>query len=124
MIVPEPVLVGLGAAAGAVLRHLVQRFFELRAAGRGGVAWGTAAVNVLGSFALGVLAGRGSPAWALALLGTGVCGGLTTFSAFAHESLGTAASGRRTLAAVRVLAEVGAALAACGAGLAVGAGLR
>ena len=124
MIVVEAVLVGLGAAAGAVLRHLVQRFFEVRAAGRGGVIWGTAAVNVAGSFALGLLAGGGSPAWVLALLGTGVCGGLTTFSAFAHESVGTAASGRRALAVARVVVEVGAALAACGAGLAAGAGLR
>ncbi|HJX44739.1 MAG TPA: CrcB family protein, partial [Geodermatophilus sp.] len=47
---------------------------------------GTLAVNVAGSAVLGVLLGLGSvPAWALALVGTGFCGTLTTFSTFGAD---------------------------------------
>jgi CrcB protein len=75
-----PLLVALGALAGAPLRLLVTRV-----AARGGrdPARGTLAVNVAGSALLGVLLGRADvPAWALALVGTGFCGALTTFSTF------------------------------------------
>jgi len=50
--------------------------------------WPTLSINVLGSFALGVLAVlcRERPA-ALLLLGTGVCGGFTTFSTFSLEAI-------------------------------------
>ena len=116
-------LVALGAAAGAVLRHLAQRFFEVRAEGRGGSAWGTASVNVLGSFLLGVVVGARSAETVVLLLGTGLCGAFTTFSAFAHETLQTAASGRARLALARIMLEVTAGLAACCAGWALGAAL-
>ena len=73
-----PLLVAAGALAGAPLRLLATRL-----AARAGhdPALGTLAVNVAGSAVLGVLLGLGSvPAWALALVGTGFCGTLTTFS--------------------------------------------
>ncbi|MEO1407312.1 MAG: fluoride efflux transporter CrcB [Pseudomonadota bacterium] len=82
-------LVGLGGAIGASLRHgvglLAVRLMP------GGWPWGTFAVNVIGSLAMGFLVG-----W-LALradgvgqnmrlfLATGVLGGFTTFSAFSLE---------------------------------------
>lgn len=73
-----PLLVVLGAAAGAPLRLLATRL----AGRRGGeAAWGTLAVNVVGSALLGGLLGWADPSPAvLALVGTGFCGALTTFS--------------------------------------------
>ena len=53
--------------------------------------WATAAINVSGSFVLGLLAGAvaggGLGGTALAVLGTGVCGGYTTFSTATVETL-------------------------------------
>ena len=78
-----PLLVVLGAAAGAPLRLLATRL-----AGRGGgeAARGNLAVNVVGSALLGVLLGLADPSPAvLALVGTGFCGTLTTFSTFGAD---------------------------------------
>ncbi|MCZ2821499.1 CrcB family protein [Modestobacter sp. VKM Ac-2977] len=76
--------VALGALAGAPLRLLADRVATAR---RGpGSVLGTLTVNVLGSAVLGVLLGRSdvSPA-VLALVGTGFCGTLTTFSTFGWD---------------------------------------
>jgi CrcB protein len=75
-----PLLVVVGALAGAPLRLLVTRI-----AGRNGrdPAPGTLVVNVAGSAVLGALVGLAAvPAWVLALVATGFCGTLTTFSTF------------------------------------------
>ena len=73
-------LVALGAAVGAPLRFLVGHWLDRQ------VHWGTLGVNLAGSFALGALVGGAVGGDALALLGTGLCGGLTTYSAFAVQS--------------------------------------
>ncbi len=70
-------LVALGAAVGAVLRHAVAVALPGRRA--------TLLVNLAGSLLLGLLA-PAAPA-AAALLGVGLCGGLTTFSTYALEVL-------------------------------------
>lgn len=72
------VCVALGGASGAVLRYLAT-------ASRIGGLGGTLLVNVVGSFLLGVLAGvaEALPAWLFLLLGTGLAGALTTWSALA-----------------------------------------
>jgi CrcB protein len=78
------VWVALGALAGAPLRLLADR---LAVARRGpGSVLGTLVVNVAGSALLGVLLGlrHVSPA-VLALVGTGFCGTLTTFSTFGFD---------------------------------------
>ncbi len=78
-------LVALGGGAGAWLRFVAGRLI-----GNAGFPWATLSVNVLGSFAMGLLAGwlarSGSigESWRL-LLGVGVLGGFTTFSAFSLE---------------------------------------
>lgn len=84
------IFVALGGAGGSVARYLVGV-----AALRGlGSHWpyGTFAVNVVGGFLMGALAGylahRGGAdqeRWRL-LLGVGVLGGFTTFSAFSLEA--------------------------------------
>jgi CrcB protein len=78
-------LVMLGGAAGAVLRHLVDRLLP----GSHRIPVATLAVNVAGSFALGMLSAAGDalPRALLLLLGVGFCGALTTWSTFAFQSL-------------------------------------
>lgn len=79
-------LVFLGGGVGAVARFGTDRVVSARIPSR--VPWGTVAVNMAGSALLGVLlGGLRSPSSDLALLiGTGFCGGLTTFSTFSFET--------------------------------------
>ena len=82
------ILVAAGGAIGAALRHLVN-LASLRLVGPG-FPWGTMAVNVAGSFAMGVfvelLARRFNASNELRLfIATGVLGGFTTFSAFSLD---------------------------------------
>ena len=82
------ILVAVGGAIGASLRHLVN-LASLRLAGPG-FPWGTMAVNVAGCFAMGVfielLARRFNASNELRLfIATGVLGGFTTFSAFSLD---------------------------------------
>jgi CrcB protein len=77
-------LVAAGGALGAMGRYGI----SLLAMGWLGAAfpWGTLAVNVLGSGAIGVLAGQGISGGARLFWVTGVLGGFTTFSAFSLEA--------------------------------------
>ena len=80
-----PLLVVAGALVGAPLRLLVTR---LAARGGGDPARGTLAVNVIGSALLGlVLGAAATPPAVVALVGTGFCGTLTTFSTFGADVL-------------------------------------
>jgi CrcB protein len=74
-------LVALGAAVGAPMRYLAGHWLDRR------VHWGTLLVNLVGSFVLGLLVGGAVEGHWLALLGTGFCGGLTTYSALAVQSV-------------------------------------
>ena len=78
-------LVVVGAAFGAPLRFLVDRW--AREHTRAGTILGTLVVNVAGSLVLGLVAGlRDAPDWVLPLVGIGFCGALTTFSTLAFET--------------------------------------
>jgi len=78
-----PLLVVAGALAGAPLRLLALR---LAARSERDPALGTLAVNVAGCAVLGAVLGLGSAAgWVVALVGTGFCGTLTTFSTFGAD---------------------------------------
>lgn len=111
MITPV-ISVALGGALGAVLRYLV------------GLAvvfpMGTLAVNVIGSFAIGIvwvlLAARGLQAW-LPFVMTGLLGGFTTFSAFSLDTLRLVEAGRIVAAGGYVAASVILSIAACALGL-------
>jgi len=91
-------LVALGAAVGAPLRYLAGHWLDRR------LHWGTLLVNLLGSAMLGALVGAAVEGYWLALLGTGFCGGLTTYSAF---SVQTVRGGRRRGSAYAVMTVTG-----------------
>ncbi|MFZ5848617.1 MAG: fluoride efflux transporter FluC [Actinomycetota bacterium] len=78
-------LVALGAAVGAPARYVTAHFLDGRRhdPSHDGFHWGTILVNVVGSFLLGLFSGLALTGSSMALLGTGFCGALTTFSAFA-----------------------------------------
>lgn len=79
-------LVVLGAIVGAPLRYLTDRLVRSRHDNL--FPWGTFVVNVASCLLFGVLAGAGSalPESVLALVGTGFCGALSTYSAFSYET--------------------------------------
>jgi CrcB protein len=103
-------LVAVGGGAGAVLRYAAGRW----AAGYHAVQefpWHTLGVNVVGSFVLGAVAVwcKDRPGWFL-LLGTGLCGGFTTFSTFSLETLTLIEKGRGWAATGYVTGSVAAGL--------------
>jgi len=108
-------LVALGAAVGAPLRYLTDRFVQARHGSA--FPWGTFVVNVAGSLLLGFLVGLPAAPWLSALLGTGFCGALTTYSTFSYEILGLTRSGQRLLAGAYAIGSVLAGLGAAAAGM-------
>ena len=114
-----PLYVVLGAAVGAPLRYLTDRYLQARLGT--GLPWGTFTVNAVGSLVLGVVLGAAAPVALVALVGTGFCGALTTYSAFAYETVQLAVDGRRGAAVLNAVGSVVVGLAAAGLGLAIGA---
>jgi CrcB protein len=102
-------LVLAGAAVGAPLRYLTDRAVQRRHDSV--FPWGTFTVNVAGSFVLGLLTGVSS-AHTWLLLGTGLCGALTTYSTFSYETLRLYESGARGYAAANVAGSLAAGLGA------------
>ncbi len=116
--------VALGAAVGAPLRYLTDRWVTARAGAR--LPWGTFTVNVAGSLVLGLLAGlglAGDAPWQL-VLGTGFCGALTTYSTFAWETVQLAGRRERARATTYAVGSVAAGLAAATVGFLLAAGAR
>ena len=108
-------LVALGAAVGAPLRYLTDRTVQARLGTD--FPWGTLAVNVAGSLLLGLLIGLPATPATTALLGTGFCGALTTYSTFSWETLTLARGGAGPRALAYVLLSVTAGLGAAAVGL-------
>jgi len=83
-------LVMIGASLGGASRFLITHFSS-ELSHHHGFPYGTLIVNVLGSFAVGYVltwsADHTHDRWRL-LAATGFCGGFTTFSAFAYETVG------------------------------------
>ena len=108
-------LVALGGGAGAVLRYLAGRHVRSYRS----VPVATLTVNVLGCLLLGVLSGAALAPSTFALLGTGFCGGLTTYSTFAVETVGLVRVRRPVTASVYAAVSVLAGTAAAWAGYAL-----
>ena len=114
------VLISLGGALGTAGRYLLSVWL-LRALGPA-FPYGTLAVNVIGSFLLGLVMQAGldttliSPT-ARAVLGTGVMGGFTTYSTFNYETMEYLREGAFGLAGLNVAATLLLCLLAGAAGL-------
>jgi CrcB protein len=116
----------LGSALGGGARYLVS-LGALRLLGTS-FPYGTLAVNLIGSFLIGLIMRVGletsllSPT-ARIFLTTGVLGGLTTYSTFNYETLQFASEGDWPLAATNIAVTVAACLVAGALGLAAGRAL-
>jgi fluoride exporter len=120
-------LVALGSALGGLARHGC----VLLGSALFGTAfpWGTLAVNVVGSAAVGLFAGWVSaggtpPAGARHLFVIGFCGGFTTFSAFSLQALELALLGAWVRAALYIAGSLILCLAAVALGWLAAGGLR
>jgi CrcB protein len=118
-------LVVVGAMAGAPLRYLTDRAVQSRHDSV--FPWGTFVVNVAGCVVLGLLTGAAAAGAAGSrlqlLLGTGLCGALTTYSTFSYETLRLAQDGARSYAALNATASVAAGLGAAFAGVSLAGAL-
>jgi CrcB protein len=108
-----------GGVVGAPARYLLDRAITARMGSR--LPWGTVAINVSGSFVLGLLTGLalgpGLSSTVRTLVGTGFCGAFTTFSAFSYESVTLAEDGRLLAAAGNVAVSVVVGLGAAALGI-------
>lgn len=93
-------LVALGGAFGAVLRWAAGRWLPGTR-----FPWSTLVVNVVGSLLLGVVVAA-ADGWPRTLLGTGLAGALTTYSAFALETVLLERQGRRAAAVLNMVASL------------------
>jgi CrcB protein len=114
-------IVFLGAGIGGALRHLINlAAIQLGA----GTPVGTLAINVAGSFTMGLISeyfalhGRLPQHWRL-FLTTGILGGFTTFSAFSLDAVELYERGEFAAAAGYVLGSVGLSIGALVAALAL-----
>ena len=106
-------LIALGSAVGGNLRYWLGRWIDAQG-WRGGLPWGTFVINVTGSLLLGFFAvwflERLSPARRelYLLLGTGFCGGYTTFSTFEWETFKLVRDGNWPAALTNVFGSLAA----------------
>ena len=115
----QVLLVFVGGGVGSALRYLVGTFLNTPVSR---FPWGTFSVNVLGSLIIGLLMGVTLKNSSLSenqtlLLITGLCGGFTTFSAFAYENQVFLKDGDFTSFFVYTLGSIGMGLAAVFLGL-------
>ena len=112
--------VGAGGAAGSMARYWV---WKLVAPTSGGFPWATMAVNVTGSFVLGllagILAGRVDPTVRFAVF-FGLLGGYTTFSTFTVDTVELFRVGEVFSGVMNVVVAVLAGLAAAWVGILLG----
>ena len=95
------VAVGAGGALGSMLRYAVTLVMVERLGP--GFPWHTAAINVVGSFAIGAIAAyvqssAGLPPLVSAFTMVGILGGFTTFSTFSYDTLTLISDGAAGLA--------------------------
>lgn len=113
-------LVGLGGALGAMMRHGVN-MMSLKFTGPD-FPYGTLTVNIAGSLAIGILAGCFAhfSSWSQELrlfLVVGILGGFTTFSSFSLDTIMLVERGAALQAALYIALSFGLSLAAAFGGL-------
>ncbi|GAA3840588.1 fluoride efflux transporter CrcB [Streptomyces chiangmaiensis] len=114
-------LVIAGALVAAPMRYLTDRTVQSRHDTV--FPWGTFTVNVVGCFILGLITGAvlagGISSNVQLLIGTGLCGALTTYSTLSYETLRLAEEGARFFAAANAVASIVAGLGAAFTGAAL-----
>ena len=115
------ILTFLAGASGALTRFLLDAWTRQR--WRSPFPLATVVINVTGSLLLGALAGvvlfHGESSTWQTVLGTGFCGGYTTFSTASFETVRLVEQGRRALALLNAVGSLVLSVAACAAGLAL-----
>lgn len=111
-------LVIVGGAIGAPLRYFTDRFTGTQHDSV--FPWGTLTVNVAGSLVLGIVAGSNSSPAVTALVGTGFCGALTTYSTFSYETYKLVQERSLLLAVLNLVISVLAGVGAAGLGISIG----
>ena len=116
-------LVCLGGALGSGLRFVISGALA-RALGPG-FPYGTLAVNLAGSFVIGLVQEIGATSLLISdsarlFLATGVMGGLTTYSAFSYETVRLVEASAWYQAWVNVIATTALCLLCCVLGIAAG----
>ena len=119
-------LVALGGAIGTALRYLVATV-ALEWAGPT-FPWGTLTVNLVGSFAIGLVQQLATESLAMGeetrlFFTTGVMGGLTTYSAFSYETVRLMETGAWHQAWINIFVTTTVCLCLCFLGIAVGRGV-
>ncbi|MBJ7338177.1 fluoride efflux transporter CrcB [Mycolicibacterium sp.] len=115
------VLTLLAGATGALSRFVLDSSIKRR--WQSPFPWATVLINVTGSLLLGILArlvlfdGQ-SPVWQT-VVGTGFCGGYTTFSTASFETVRLVQQNRRLLALLNAIGSLVLSVGACAAGLAL-----
>ena len=111
----------VAGALGALARYLVDAVVIRRS--RGGLPAATLAINISGSFVLGVLTGlvlyHGLSTTSKTILGTGFCGAYTTFSTFTYEVVHLFEAREHRAAALTLALSVVAPALVAGIGLAL-----
>lgn len=102
-------LIGAGGAVGSIFRYVLSLFIGKFA--NSNFPWPTLIINILGCLLIGVLMGifaRDEVAYRdlKLLLVTGLCGGFTTFSAFAFENVQMLQNGNYLNAVLYMIASV------------------
>jgi fluoride exporter len=115
------ILVAAMGAVGSLLRFRLDALVQRRA--NGAFPLGTLAVNLVGSFCLGLLTGLGVAGDTLLVLGTGLLGSFTTFSTWMLEAERLAEEGESRLAFANVAVPLAGGLAAALVGWLVGGAL-
>lgn len=123
---PLVLAVALGGALGAMSRFGLDRAIESRSSSS--FPWATLVVNVSGCLLVGFLIAaivdrHNAPAWVRAGLVVGFCGGYTTFSTFAQETLDLAEGRAGALALANVVLSVALGLVAVFVGARLGRGV-
>ncbi len=119
-------LVSLGGGVGAALRFWLDGLVKGRVRGTAlaGFPLGTLVINVSGSLVLGLLTGAGEsgalPLPMVAVLGTGMMGGYTTFSTASVETVQLLRSGKTRTAVLNGLGMLVVSVGAAALGLLIG----
>ena len=102
----------IGGGIGSMLRYVCWLLFSSKY-----FPYATLAVNIVGSFVIGIVIALSLKNQALTdnwklFIATGICGGFTTFSAFAMENMQLLQNGKYTLAFTYILLSVVAGITA------------